>query len=189
MSGRKKAARSDIKPGRLRRSVMIVMRLCIGCLFLWSSVSKIVRPYDFLSNVYEYELVTPKVGVAVAVMLPWLELAIGMCLVGGIFLVGAFLAGSFLGAVFVFVQASVLHRGLSINCGCFGSSDSSFVSYGTLARTCLIFLACLWSYLSLLSAIACRRQQTLTGQTDCTASADENTRAQDSVEAPLSSQS
>ena len=38
---------------------LFVVRLGLGCLFLWSGLPKIRQPYDFLASVYNYELVGP----------------------------------------------------------------------------------------------------------------------------------
>lgn len=61
-----------------------VVRLGMGAMFIASSLPKICQPYDFLSSVYHYELVGPQLGLLVAMTLPWLELLVGICLVGGI---------------------------------------------------------------------------------------------------------
>ncbi len=77
---------------RLHSGFVLVARLALGCLFIYGSLPKIRQPYDFLSNVYGYELVGPKLGMLIAMVLPWLELFTGICLVGGIFISGALLA-------------------------------------------------------------------------------------------------
>ncbi len=45
----------------------------------------------FSFKLYGYELVGPKTGVFTAMTLPWLELLVGLSLVGGIFIMGALL--------------------------------------------------------------------------------------------------
>jgi len=52
--------------------------LVSGALFLWSGLNKVARPYDFLMDVYRYELVNAQVGLLVAMALPWLEVILGM---------------------------------------------------------------------------------------------------------------
>ena len=87
------------KQAHLVRVVFVVtMRLLLGGLFLCSALPKIRQPYDFLSSVYGYELVGPKLGLLVAVALPWMELLVGICRLGGIFVNGALLASAGLAA-------------------------------------------------------------------------------------------
>ena len=52
---------------RLPSAVVWLARLVLGCVLLSSSVAKLRKPYDFLANVYQYELVSPKVGLLVAI--------------------------------------------------------------------------------------------------------------------------
>jgi len=125
---------------RLLYAFTLLIRLAIGCIFIASSLPKIRQPYDFLGSVYSYELIGPKLGMLTAMTLPWLELSVGICLVGGIFVGGALLASIGMATMFTFVLASALYRGLDISCGCFSSSNAEIISYSTLMRSCLILL-------------------------------------------------
>jgi uncharacterized membrane protein YphA (DoxX/SURF4 family) len=125
----------------------IVARLTIGCVFIASSIAKLRQPYDFLAGVYNYELVCPGLGVAIAIVLPWLELFVGICLLGGIFITGAFLASIVMCATFSIVLVSALWRGLEINCGCFDPTDPTIISYGTAARSILLLFVSVVSYI------------------------------------------
>jgi uncharacterized membrane protein YphA (DoxX/SURF4 family) len=125
------------------------MRLVLGCMFLYSGLPKIRQPYDFLSSVYNYELVGPKLGLLVVMVLPWAELLVGICLVGGIFVSGALLVSIAMGAIFSFAVASALHRGLNISCGCFSASSAEQIGYMTLIRALVIMLISAAAYLSI----------------------------------------
>lgn len=116
---------------------VLVVRLGLGAMFIASSLPKIRLPYEFLSSVYNYEIVGPKMGVLVAMVLPWLELFVGVCLVGGVFVGGALLGSIGLGMMFTFVLASALYRRLDISCGCFNSAVGK-ISYITLIRAIVI---------------------------------------------------
>jgi len=133
---------------RLFSGFIFVVRLGLGCLFLWSSLPKIRQPYDFLSSVYNYELVGPKLGMLTAMTLPWLELLVGICLVGGIFVSGALLVSVGMAAMFTFVLTSALYRGLQISCGCFGT-NAEIIGYSTLIRALVILLFSIAAYISL----------------------------------------
>jgi uncharacterized membrane protein YphA (DoxX/SURF4 family) len=127
---------------------ILVARLGLGCMFIYSSLPKIRQPYDFLASVYNYELVGPKLGMLTAMALPWAELLVGVCLVGGIFVSGALLASIAMAVMFTFVLASALYRGLEISCGCF-SASGGVISYMTLIRACVILLLAVATYISL----------------------------------------
>jgi putative oxidoreductase len=123
---------------------VLIVRLSLGCLFLWSSVPKIRQPYDFLSSVYNYELAGPKLGMLVAITLPCVEL-----LVGGIFVGGALLVSIAMAAMFTFALAFALYHGLEISCGCFGASEAGPIDYSTLIRACVILLLSTLAYCAL----------------------------------------
>jgi hypothetical protein len=133
---------------RLPSAVVWLSRLVLGCVLLSSSVAKLRQPYDFLANVYQYELVSPKIGLLVAMALPWLELLLAICLFGGVFLGGSFLLTVSLAAIFIAAQLSVLHRGMFISCGCFGGPAETVIAYGTLVRTALFGVMALGGYFS-----------------------------------------
>ena len=124
----------------------LVVRLGLGFLFLWSSLPKIRQPYDFLSSVYDYQLVGPKLGMLTAMTLPWLELLVGLCLLGGIFVSGALLSSIGMAGMFTFALSWALYRGLEIGCGCFGTG-MEVISYSVLIRTLVILLISLTAYI------------------------------------------
>jgi len=133
---------------RLVSGFVLVVRLGLGFMFIVSSLPKIQRPYPFLGSVYGYEMVGPKMGVLVAMVLPWVELFAGVCLVGGVFVGGALLASMGMGVLFTFVLGSALYRHLDISCGCFSTSSAGKISYVTLIRAIVITLVSAGAYAS-----------------------------------------
>jgi len=136
-----------MKYARASRRILFIVRLALGCTLVLSGLPKIRQPYDFLSSVYDYELVGPRLGELAAMTLPWFELFLGICLLGELFVAGALLGCALLGLVFTVAQASALYRGLDISCGCFQASGPERVSYVTLARAAVFFAAGLGAYL------------------------------------------
>ena len=125
---------------------LYVVRIGIGCMFIYSSLPKIRQSYDFLSSVYSYELAGPKLGMFVAMTLPFLELIVGVCLIGGIFISGALLASIVMAAMFSYVLGSALYKGLEITCGCFGTGSTEIVTSSTFIRAVIILVLSLAAY-------------------------------------------
>ncbi|MHC4737304.1 MAG: MauE/DoxX family redox-associated membrane protein [Planctomycetota bacterium] len=125
---------------------VFITRIALGILFIYGGLYKIRQPYDFLSSVYSYELVGPKTGVLVAVILPWLELLVGVCLVGGVFISGALLFTAGMASLFTYTLSSALLSGLNISCGCFGATDQP-INYLSVIRTCVIMLLSTAAYI------------------------------------------
>jgi uncharacterized membrane protein YphA (DoxX/SURF4 family) len=100
--------------------------LLLGATFLYAAYDKILHPADFARIVYHYQVIGPSQSLPpllpnlFAVTLPWLEVALGACLVGGIWRREAGALSALLLLVFVAAVASALARGIDIqNCGCF----------------------------------------------------------------------
>ena len=60
-----------------------------------------------------------------AMVLPWLELLVGICLVAGIMVDGAAIMSVVMMVVFIFAISQALARGISIECGCFSVAEKS----------------------------------------------------------------
>jgi methylamine utilization protein MauE len=119
-------------------------RLVVGGVFLWSAAAHLANPYYFLSTVYQYELTSAPVGAAVAALLPFLELMLAACLLGGACPQAAWWLTSLLLLLFVGVQSSALWRGLIISCGCFGpeiSKPIDLISVGFTSALAVLALA------------------------------------------------
>jgi hypothetical protein len=124
----------------------LIIRVALGCLFVWSSLPKVFLPHHFLGDVYAYRLAGPVLGMIVAMVLPWCELLTGICLLGGLFLGGALVACMGMALTFLVAVSWALHQGLNISCGCFGASASVPIGFGTLVRIIAILVGSGFAY-------------------------------------------
>lgn len=101
-----------------------ILRIALGLLFVAAGLTKILHVSDLAKIVSNYHLLPGAVADFVAVVLPWIELVVGTCLVVG-FLPesGALLAG-LLGLSFAAANSSALWRQLDISCGCFSANPA-----------------------------------------------------------------
>lgn len=116
-------------------------RLFLGVLWIYASYDKILHPEAFAYAVYNYQ-VLPDGGINLtALVLPWVELLIGICLLVGFWLPGAALLSTLLLAAFAGALLFNLHRGLDVHCGCFSTqAGGDPAGYLTVLRD-LSFLA------------------------------------------------
>lgn len=125
----------------LRSMGLVGLRVLLGGVFLYASYDKILQPQAFALAVYHYQILPDAAVNLAALVLPWLELLLGLCLVGGVWLPGA--AATATGLLTVFWGALVFNllRGLDVHCGCF-STDSAAgpADWRTVARD-FVFLA------------------------------------------------
>ena len=136
------------KGTQIQSLLVLTVRLGLGALFIIGSLPKINFPYQFLSSVYGYEFTGPTLGLLVAVILPWIEFLVGVCLIGGIWVGGALLMSIVMGVLFTVVISYALWQGLNISCGCFGTMSREIISYSTLIRAVSILIVSVAAYAS-----------------------------------------
>ena len=123
--------------------VFAVGRLLLGAIFLVASIDKIRYPHMFGEIVYSYQLM-PDIGVSlVAVLLPWVELVLGIALIADVWTPGAVLLANLMLMAFLGLMAYNLARGLDVNCGCFSvqPADDPASLWSTLRDLAFLALA------------------------------------------------
>jgi len=103
----------------------LLFRLVVGITFIWASVYKIIEPGDFAKSIWFYHLVPGNIINLSAIILPWLELLCGVCIILGIFYRGSIVWINVMMVVFIIALTSAVMRGLDIDCGCFKAAKSS----------------------------------------------------------------
>jgi putative oxidoreductase len=99
--------------------VLTVVRWLLGLIFIASALGKIADPAGFAGSVAAYRLLPIYAVNVFALILPWVEVLVGLSLVNGVsFRSGALLA-TLLNIMFVGAVLSAMVRGLDIDCGCF----------------------------------------------------------------------
>lgn len=109
-------------------------RLVLGIVFLYASYDKILHPAAFAASVYNYHIL-PDIFINItAIVLPWLELALGGFLVMGIWLEGSVVMSSLLLILFMGAMLFNMARGLNIHCGCFSAASQGTMDIWTVLR-------------------------------------------------------
>ena len=104
----------------------LAARLILGGVFIFASADKIIHPAAFAEAVYNYQILPDTLINLTAMILPWLELILGIFLVLGLWLPpGAALLINLLMVTFFGSLVFNLSRGLDIHCGCFSTSQES----------------------------------------------------------------
>lgn len=115
--------------------LFLVGRLFLGGIFIFASIDKIIHPAVFAEAVYNYQILPNILINLTALVLPWLELVLGLMLVAGIWLPGAVLLSTLLLLAFSGILIFNLSRGLNISCGCFTTEPSTDpISFWTVLR-------------------------------------------------------
>lgn len=114
----------DGQSGRMHSLLSLCARLIFGAIFIYASIDKILHPEPFAKAVYNYQILPHLLINPTAIVLPWLELILGVFLISGLFREGSVGLVTLLLLIFLGAMAFNLARGLNVDCGCFSSSRS-----------------------------------------------------------------
>lgn len=120
----------------------LVARLALGAVFLWAGLAKAVDRQGSILSVDAYDVLPDSLARIVGTALPWLEIALGVFLILGLFVRFAGAAVAILTLVFIAGLSQAKARGLPIDCGCFGASATgNGVGWFDILRDIPIFAA------------------------------------------------
>ena len=105
----------------MQAGVYHVIRWILGIIFIYASYDKILHPQAFALVVYNYQLLPEELINLTALILPWLELLLGVCLITHRLIQGTIIISNILLFTFTIIVFYNVHRGLDINCGCFST--------------------------------------------------------------------
>jgi len=122
------------------RRFALVARLILGGVFIYASFDKILHPAAFAEAVFNYQILPSQMINLMALILPWLELILGLLLLSGIWVPGTVLGANLLMIIFLAAIIFNTARGLNISCGCFSTeTTASGLSGWTVLRDVFFF--------------------------------------------------
>jgi cobalt-zinc-cadmium efflux system protein len=133
-------SRSDWTDRAWPRRFALAARLILGGVFIYASLDKILHPAAFAQAVFNYQILPAQLINLMALILPWLELILGVLLLSGIWLSGAVLGVNLLMIIFLGALVFNTARGLNISCGCFSTeTTASALSWWDVLRDVFFF--------------------------------------------------
>ena len=99
--------------------LVLIARLVLGIIFVYASIDKIIDPLKFSNLIDNYHISPYSLNNLAALIIPWVELVIGIFLIFGIFLNGSSFIAILLLIFFIFILMQALVRGINVDCGCF----------------------------------------------------------------------
>ena len=112
----------------------LAIRIAAAAVWIGAGVAKVPQIEGFRELVSRYAVLPPALAAPFAYVLPFFEIGLGLYLAAGLFVRGSALVGSLLLAVFLAAQAQAWARGITLDCGCFGTAVQSTVGPLTLLR-------------------------------------------------------
>ena len=126
----------------MKRWAALALRLMLGAVFVYAAYTKLRQSWLlFALSIDSYQMLPEWAVFGVARTLPWLELALGLLLIAGPWLVYTSVLASAILTLFFSVMVIMYFRGGGIDCGCFGVGEA--LSAKTLARDGALLAAAL----------------------------------------------
>ena len=102
-----------------RSVIALLCRVILGIVLIYASIDKIVHPAEFAKAIGNYNVLPFGLENLLGIVLPVLELLVGICLVLGIMIDGSAIIAGGMMVVFIIAISQALFRGIDIDCGCF----------------------------------------------------------------------
>ena len=101
------------------------VQIALGIIFVVAAWPKIVDPPSFAHMIYNYRILPAGLINVSALIMPWVELVIGLCLILGVWVRPARWLVTAMLVVFMIAISINLVRGNAIDCGCFDTSAAN----------------------------------------------------------------
>ena len=98
---------------------IIIARCILGIIFIYASIDKIIDPIAFSSSIDNYHITPIFLNNIFALIIPWIELIVGCCLLFNVLFDGAVNLTIGLLIWFILILTQALFRGINLDCGCF----------------------------------------------------------------------
>lgn len=116
-----------------------VLRIYVGCFFIYASTSKIQYPAQFAEATANYRLVPDWFLNLGAVFLPWLEFVCGLFLIIGFLSRASTILVGFMIILFNIMVLINVYWGAAINCGCYDTVGEP-IGWGKIAENVVMLI-------------------------------------------------
>jgi len=123
-----------------------LLRLVLGGLIFFAGMAKVLDLQGFFIGLLELDFLDANVAWGVSMLVPVVELGVGLWLIVGWRADWAAAAGFGMLFVFTVVLFSAWWRGLEIDCACFGPLSFGSTYFSWFLRNALFLLAFLWLF-------------------------------------------
>lgn len=132
---------------RQNRWFLFSLRLALGILFLYAGATKIANPLAFADSIASFKILPVQAIALLALGLPPFEILLALTLITGRTPRAASLGVAGLSLIFAAALGQALIRGLSVDCGCFGTGEpSALKTWASFGRALVLLAASAWLY-------------------------------------------
>ncbi|HPN38940.1 MAG TPA: MauE/DoxX family redox-associated membrane protein [Melioribacteraceae bacterium] len=126
---------------------LFFLRFLLGIVFIFAGIEKINSPNSFFNSINNYKIFSDYISYSIVLILPWLELFIGILLIFNKYIKECLTIYMILLILFNILVFSAIIRGLNIDCGCYGNSINVKASYTKIAENFGLFFIALYLFL------------------------------------------
>lgn len=108
----------------LNNNINFIFRLILGLVFIYASLDKISNPKVFSDLIDNFHFTPLMLSNVFALILPWMELICGICLIAGYMLRGSNILILFMLLFFILILSQAVYRGIDTHCGCFKVNEA-----------------------------------------------------------------
>ncbi len=108
----------------IKDGVSTAIRLALAVTFIWACIHKIYNPYEFGLQVATYQILPLSLVNLQTIILPWVELVVGLLLIVGFLTRASALLTCGMNVMFIVAIAMALAADLHLQCGCFASAEA-----------------------------------------------------------------
>ncbi len=125
----------------MKRIATTGVRLLLGGVLIYASTTKVAHAEEFAIALSNYRMLPSSLILLGSLVIPWLELVLGILLITGLWRSTASFLTAVLFLVFTLAVAQALVRGIDISCGCFDlTGTEEKIGSLTLLRNLILFL-------------------------------------------------
>ena len=110
----------------------------LGGVLLWAGLAKMPDARPFVKIVEAYNILPQAIAAPFAATMPWVEAAVGICLILGLWTRSSALVALLLLGSFGIALGMNIYRGTDISCGCFGLENGGNSLHLALAQDLLL---------------------------------------------------
>ena len=125
---------------KLHPWLIVLIRVLLGVIFIYASYDKILDPGKFARDIANYHIIPFGLENLIAIILPWLELFIGIGLIAGLMVDGASMISGGLMTIFILFILQATLRGFNIECGC-GLKEGEMVGWTKILENIISLFA------------------------------------------------
>jgi uncharacterized membrane protein YphA (DoxX/SURF4 family) len=104
---------------------MVILRFWMGGIFTYTGIQKIIHIVKFKDIIANYEILPYWMINITAIILPWLEIWVGILIIAGIFVRACTIIQISLLLIFTATISINIARGLDFSCGCFSEANTA----------------------------------------------------------------